>query len=67
PRFCPHPRLGIGEFLYFFLEKYFDPDYPYGEARDQYCGSNWYNHKRIKLSLGGMSPIEYRHHLGFAA
>ena len=28
---------------------------------------NWYNHKRIKLSLGGMSPIEYRHHLGFAA
>ena len=28
---------------------------------------NWYNHKRIKLSLGGPSPIEYRHHLGFAA
>lgn len=28
---------------------------------------NWYNHKRIKLSLGGLSPIEYRHHLGFAA
>ena len=28
---------------------------------------NWYNHKRIKISLGGLSPIEYRHHLGFAA
>ena len=28
---------------------------------------NWYNHKRIKLSLGGLSPIEYRHHLGFSA
>ena len=28
---------------------------------------NWYNHKRIKLSLGGLSPIQYRHHLGFAA
>lgn len=28
---------------------------------------NLYNHKRIKLSLGGLSPIEYRHHLGFAA
>ena len=28
---------------------------------------NWYNHKRIKLSLGGLSPIEYGHHLGFAA
>ena len=27
----------------------------------------WYNHKRIKLSLGGLSPIEYRQHLGFAA
>ena len=25
------------------------------------------NHKRIKLSLGGLRPIGYRHHLGFAA
>lgn len=25
---------------------------------------NWYNRKRIKLSLGGLSPIEYRQHLG---
>lgn len=29
---------------------------------DQYI--HWYNEKRIKLSLGGMSPIEYRHSLG---
>lgn len=27
---------------------------------------DWYNHKRIKLSLGGLSPMEYRH-LGFTA
>lgn len=26
----------------------------------------WYNEKRIKLSLGGMSPLEYRRCLGFA-
>ena len=27
---------------------------------------NWYNCKRIKLALGGLSPIEYRQHLGCA-
>lgn len=31
------------------------------------CYINWYNQKRIKLSLGGLSPMEYRHHLGFSA
>lgn len=31
----------VGEFLYFFLEKYFDPDYPYGQVRDRYCGSGF--------------------------
>ena len=25
---------------------------------------HWYNEKRIKLSLGGMSPLEYRQSLG---
>lgn len=25
---------------------------------------HWYNEKRIKMTLGGMSPIEYRHYLG---
>ncbi|MEG1987253.1 MAG: IS3 family transposase, partial [Bacilli bacterium] len=24
----------------------------------------WYNEKRIKVSLGGCSPMEYRHSLG---
>lgn len=24
----------------------------------------WYNERRIKISLGGRSPIEYRHALG---
>ena len=27
---------------------------------------DWYNDKRINLSLGGMSPNEYRLYLGFA-
>jgi len=27
----------------------------------------WYNEKRIKLSLGAMSPIEYRQSLGLTA
>ncbi|MBU1860349.1 MAG: IS3 family transposase, partial [Gammaproteobacteria bacterium] len=27
----------------------------------------WYNEKRIKISLGALSPIEYRESLGFAA
>ena len=27
----------------------------------------WYNEKRIKLSLGGMSPITYRRGIGLAA
>ena len=32
-----------------------------------HCYINWYNHKRIKLSLGGLSPVAYRHHLGGSA
>lgn len=28
---------------------------------------HWYNEKRIKQSLGGLSPREYRHSLGFEA
>ena len=27
----------------------------------------WYNHKRIKLSLGGLSPAEYRQSIGIVA
>ena len=27
----------------------------------------WYNEKRIKLSLGSLSPVEYRASLGIAA
>jgi transposase InsO family protein len=27
----------------------------------------WYNEKRIKISLGSLSPIEYRESLGFTA
>ncbi|MDC7713463.1 IS3 family transposase, partial [Vogesella sp. LYT5W] len=27
----------------------------------------WYNEKRIKLSLGARSPLEYRESLGLAA
>ncbi|WP_224051848.1 IS3 family transposase, partial [Burkholderia cepacia] len=27
----------------------------------------WYNAKRIKISLGSLSPLEYRERLGLAA
>lgn len=27
---------------------------------------HWYNEERIKMSLGGMSPLEYRRSLGIA-
>jgi len=27
----------------------------------------WYNERRIKLSLGGLSPVEYRQTIGKAA
>lgn len=32
---------------------------------DAYIG--WYNQDRIKVSLGGLSPLEYRQHLGMTA
>jgi putative transposase len=35
------------------------------QALDSYI--RWYNEKRIKISLGVLSPIEYRESLGFAA
>jgi transposase InsO family protein len=35
------------------------------EAVDSYI--HWYNEKRIKISLGGLSPIEYRESLGLWA
>ena len=35
------------------------------EVVDDYI--RWYNEKRIKISLGSLSPIEYRVSLGLAA
>ena len=35
------------------------------ELLDDYL--NWYNNNRIKLSLGGLSPINYRKKLGLIA
>ena len=35
------------------------------EVVDSYI--RWYNGKRIKISLGSLSPIEYRESLGFTA
>lgn len=32
------------------------------EQLDSYI--HWYNEKRIKISLGGLSPVEYRQNLG---
>lgn len=31
----------VGMFLYYFLDKFFDLDYPYGDSRDEYCGSGF--------------------------
>ena len=28
---------------------------------------HWYNEKRIKQSLGGLSPLDYRHKMGLTA
>ena len=33
----------------------------FAQELDDYI--NWYNRKRIKLSLGGISPMEYGQHL----
>lgn len=35
------------------------------QALDSYI--RWYNEKRIKISLGALSPVEYRESLGLAA
>ena len=35
------------------------------QALDLYI--RWYNEKRIKISLGALSPVEYRESLGLAA
>lgn len=34
-------------------------------AVDEYL--HWYNEERIKVSLGGLSPLQYRRQLGLAA
>lgn len=35
----------------------------FSDMLDEYI--TWYNSKRIKLSLGGLSPAEYRRNLGY--
>ena len=35
------------------------------QALDAYI--RWYNEKRIKISLGSLSPVEYRRSLGIVA
>ncbi|MBE5966281.1 MAG: hypothetical protein E7255_04870, partial [Lachnospiraceae bacterium] len=35
------------------------------EELNQYI--RWYNEKRIKMSLGAMSPLQYRRSLGLAS
>lgn len=43
----------------------------FGVSIEQFCELiddfiHWYNEKRIKMSLGGKSPLEYRRSLGIA-
>jgi putative transposase len=35
------------------------------ETMDEYL--HWYNQERIKVLLGGLSPLQYRRKLGYAA
>ena len=37
--------------------------YEFIRSVDDYM--RWYNEDRIRLSLGAMSPVAYRHSLGF--
>ncbi len=50
---------------------YFDTNcIAYLRSPEAYSGNediNWYNEKRIKKSLGYLSPIEYRKSLGITA
>ena len=41
------------------------PPNDFAQELDDYI--NWYTRKRIKLSFGGLSPMEYRQHLGLTA
>ena len=45
-----------------YRRKIFAPGY---RLVDSYI--RWYNEKRIKISLGALSPIEYRESLGLTA
>ena len=40
-------------------------DEQFTQALDSYI--RWYNEKRVKISLGSLSPVEYRKNLGLAA
>jgi transposase InsO family protein len=51
---CLAQRLG-SEFYY--LNKFRDLDELHAELKDYI---HYYNHDRIKLKLGGMSPVAYR-------
>jgi putative transposase len=44
----------------------------FGVSLEEFCALlddciYWYNEKRIKMSLGGMSPLEYRRSRGLAS
>ncbi len=51
--------MDISEFLYYFLDKYYDDQYPYGDSRDPYCENrfqwnldyNIYTYDTMKVML----------------
>ena len=53
------------------MEGFFGEDWrgvTVGEFADEIdCYIRWYNEKRVKRSLRGMSPPQYRRSLGFVA
>lgn len=53
------------------VEMFFGEDWR-GVAVEEFAGEvdryiRWYNEKRVKRSLGSMSPLQYRRSLGFVA
>jgi transposase InsO family protein len=70
-RLAPTERPRYGFFGRMKTEMFYPRDWQ-GINLEQFIQSvdvyiRWYNEKRIKVSLGSLSPIQYRKSLGFTA
>ena len=72
PKGCSPDNSACEGFLGCLINEIFYGCSWYGVSLDDFIQElnayiHWYSHKRIKLSLGGLSPLEYRHKLGLFA